>query len=220
MIIGREKPADHYDSHHQMDRSGRNVSPKLGTPNFNFRVSTRDCIIQWLIPSEPLGDLDTWFYYGHFTTKLGLYRDVNPFIEHDYYQTRLSFILPGWFIFHVFSTFVARVIHYYIYYIVISFSLLYVLSMNTSGAAALLATIMLGTDIYFIRSAGWNYVDIGVLCYLSLTFVSLTAAVRSIRPELWVATAGFCFACAVVTHLGSIVAAVPVVGYAWYSFRF
>ena len=167
-----------------------------------------------------LGDLDTWFYYGHFTTKLGLYRDVNTFIEHDYYQTRLSFILPGWFIFHVFPTFAARFVHYYIYYIVISFSLLYVLRMNTSGAAALLATIMLGTDIYFIRSAGWNYVDIGVLCYLSLTFASLTAAVRSIRPELWVAAAGFCFACAVVTHLGSIVGAVPVVGYVWYSFDF
>ena len=168
--------------------------------------------------ANPPGDPDPWFYYGHFTS-LGAYRhtDVSMIEPYDYYQTRLPFILPGWIIFTIFSTLFARVVHYYLYYVVISCSLFYVLSRNTSRTAALLATVMMGTDIYFIKTTGWNYVDAGVLCYLSLTFAALTAAARDGDPKIWLAVAAFCFTCAIFTHLVAVISIIPVAGYAWYA---
>jgi hypothetical protein len=95
-------------------------------------------------------------------------------------------------------------------------SLFFVLRRNTSRYTALTATLLMASDIFFIRSVGWDYVDVGVLCYLSLTFLGLTIAAESSRPLFWVAMAGFCFTSAVFIHLGSVVTAVSVIGYAWY----
>jgi len=163
-----------------------------------------------------IGDPDTWFYYGHMTAPLGAYRTDPDYVGAvDYYQTRLPFILPGWLLFKIFLPSVARTLHYWLYYATITFSLLYVIKHNLSRITGVVAAALLGTDIFFLRATGWSYVNIGVLCYLALTFVALTVSARSTRPLPWIGLAAFCFTCSVFTHLMSAVLIIPVVGYAW-----
>ena len=86
-----------------------------------------------------IGDADTWFYYGHMTA-LGAYRTDPDYVGSiDYYQTRLPFILPGWLLFKLFLPIVARTLHYWLYYVTITFSLLYVIERNISRIAGILA---------------------------------------------------------------------------------
>ncbi len=161
------------------------------------------------------GDIDTWFYFG---LAKSFWHQWGPDFNNDYYETRLPYIIPAAIIFSVPSERIASLILSYLIYCTCAFSFLYVLSRHVSKPTALLATLLLASDIFFMRTVGWQYVDSGVLAYGSLTFAALTAASATSHRYIFVCLSGFCYASMVITHLGSAPLGLAVVGYGIYVF--
>ncbi len=146
------------------------------------------------------GDIDTWFYFG---LAKSFWHQLGPDFNNDYYETRLPYIIPAAIIFSIPSERLASLILSYLIYCTCGFSFFYVLSRHVSKPTALLATLLLASDIFFMRTVGWQYVDSGVLAYGSLTFAALTAASATSHRYNFVCLSGFCYASMVITHLGS-----------------
>lgn len=163
-----------------------------------------------------LGDVDTWFYFGHFNN-FSEYRNIDANIARNYYQTRLPYTIPGFLVFSIFSDALAKFVFGYLVYVTIIFSVFYTLSAHLSRTASALAVVLLTSDIFFVRTFGWNYVDNGVLVYQALAFAALTAAAAHRNYRLWwVGLAAFCFTSMVFIHFGSAVLIFAFVGYTWF----
>ncbi len=163
-----------------------------------------------------VSDIDTWFYYGHFT-RLGEYRNVEALIGNNYYQTRLPYLIPGYIIFSVFSEPWAKFILGYVSYTVTTASFYYLVSANFDRQKATLVTALFATDVFFVRGYGWNYVDIGVIAYFSMGMAAITWAGRSESGRIAkMALAGFAFACMLFVHFGAVILAIPALAYLWY----
>ena len=156
------------------------------------------------------GDIDTWFYYG--LAKSFWYHWGHDF-HNDYYETRLPYIIPAAIIFSALSDRIASFILSYLVYCTCAFSLFYVLCRQVSKPTALLATMLLASDLFFMRTVGWQYIDGGVLAYGSLTFAALTAAAISRHRYAFVALSGFFFTSMLIVHLGSAPLGLAFVGY-------
>lgn len=161
------------------------------------------------------GDIDIWVYYG--LAKSFWYHLGHDFFN-DYYETRLPYIIPAALLFGISNDRVASLLFSYLVYSATAFSLFYVLTRWRSKSAALLATIIMASDIYFMRTVGWQYVDNGVLAYGSLTFATLTAARNSPHRHLLVVLSGFLFTSMVIVHLGAAPLGLPLVAYAFFVF--
>ena len=157
------------------------------------------------------GDIDTWFYFG--VAKSFWYHLGHDF-HNDYYETRLPYIIPAAIIFAIPSERLASLILSYLVYCTCAFSLFYVLCRHISKPTALLATMLLASDLFFMRTVGWQYVDGGVLAYGSLAFAALTAAVTSRHRYAFVALSGFFYTSMVIVHLGSAPLGLALLGYA------
>lgn len=162
------------------------------------------------------GDWDTWFYFG---LAKSFWHHLGSDFPNDYYETRLPYIIPAALIFAIPSDRIASLILSYLVYCICAFSLFYVLSRQVSKPTALLTTIIMAGDIFFMRTVGWQYVDSAVLAYGSLTFAALTAASQSRHRYAFVALSGFLFASMVIVHLGSAPLGLAMVGYAIYIFN-
>jgi hypothetical protein len=157
------------------------------------------------------GDIDTWFYFG---LAKSFWHQWGPDFYNDYYETRLPYIIPAAIIFAIPSDRIASLIISYLIYCSCAFSLFYVLSRQVSKPVALLATILMASDIFFMRTVGWQYVDGGVLAYGSLTFAALTAASANRHKYAFVALSGFFYASMLMVHLGSAPLGLAIFGYA------
>jgi hypothetical protein len=73
--------------------------------------------------------------------------------------------------------------------------------------------MLLASDLFFMRTVGWQYVDGGVLTYGSLTFAALTAAATSRHRYATVALSGFFYTSMVIVHLGSAPLGLAFLGY-------
>ncbi len=157
------------------------------------------------------GDIDTWFYFG---LAKSFWHHLGHDFYNDYFETRLPYIIPAAIIFALPSDRVASLILSYLVYCTCAFSLFYVLSRQVEKSTALLATMLMASDIFFMRTVSWQYVDGGVLAYGSLTFVALTAAAKSRHRYLLVVLSGFFYASMVIVHLGSAPLGLGIFGYA------
>jgi hypothetical protein len=157
------------------------------------------------------GDVDTWFYLGHFF-HFGEYTSTSVPIR-NYYQTRLPYILPGWLAFAALSRPVALVVFSTLCFAVIVAGFAYTLSRLVSRSAVALTVVLLASDLYFLRSIGWHYVDNGVLAYQALTWAFLSAPLRRPVGYVHLTLAGASFACMTMVHLGSAVLAPVFAGY-------
>lgn len=156
------------------------------------------------------GDIDTWFYFG---LAKEFWHQHGPDSPLDYYETRLPYIIPAALAFSVPSDRLGSWILSYLAYCASAFSLFYVLRRNVPRPAAFLATILMVSDIYFMRTMGWQYVDGGVLAYESLTFAALTAAATTRYRHGFAALSGFLFLSMLIVHLGSVPLVLAVAGY-------
>lgn len=157
------------------------------------------------------GDIDTWFYFG---LAKQFWHQQGPDFYNDYYETRLPYIIPAAIIFTMPNDRIAALALSYLVYCACVFSLFYVLQRHVSKPTALLATVLMASDIFFMRTVGWQYVDSGVLAYGSLTFAALTAASSSRHRYAFVALSGFLYVSMVILHLGSAPLGLALFGYA------
>ncbi|HTO41190.1 MAG TPA: hypothetical protein VL026_09465 [Rhizomicrobium sp.] len=165
-----------------------------------------------------IGDVDTWFYLGNFMD-LGRFNDAQIRGLGDYYVTRLPYILPGYVIFHLFSLTWAKIVFAYLIYSATIWPLYYTFRAHMADRTALLAIMLIASDIFITRAVNWNYVDAGVMAYQALSFAALTAARTSSKRHLWVGVAAFFFTCSIFCHLGSAFGLFPLAGYAWLCFE-
>ena len=157
------------------------------------------------------GDIDTWFYFG---LAKSFWHHLGHDFHNDYYETRLPYIIPAALIFAIPSERIASLIFSYLVYCTCAFSLFYVLCKHVAKPTALLATMLMASDFFFMRAVGWQYVDGGVLAYGSLTFAALTAAAASRHRYALTALSGFFYASMVIVHIGSAPLGIALIGYA------
>jgi hypothetical protein len=141
--------------------------------------------------------VDPWFYTGlfvHFPEHLERFAGT-------YYVTRLPHILPGALAYALFEppfgSYALRLFYWYL-----SVFSLYGIVRATGGTplAALLASVILGTSVYFLWAIGWDYVDgAGVSFMLAAAFCLLVPARRG--PHAWVILGGVFQLFAVTTYV-------------------
>ncbi len=156
----------------------------------------------WL--SNPIGDVDVWLYNGYFKALSAFAANRSAWGPPEYFETRLPIIVPGAIVYALFSDGVARyVLNLCILHGVIALSFWYVVRTHISRAAATAAAILLITDIFYLRTVGWDYIDNAVLAYQSLTFALLTSLRGQPDPRIRIAGAGFAAMSMLAVNFGS-----------------
>jgi hypothetical protein len=142
---------------------------------------------------------DAWFYTAYFR-----YFDsyASAFPSNTYYFVeRITWNVPGYFVYKTLSPLYANyVIHLTVCYIAL-FSLYGVLTLLFNRRTAILSTLLMGGYSWFLRAAGWDYVDgIGIALMLLLIYV-LTLSISSQYWKLLLFFAGIIHATLLVTNL-------------------
>lgn len=172
----------------------------------------------WL--TSAMGDVDSWTYNGYFKALRAFAANRAAWGPANYFETRLPVIVPGALAYGLLPDAVARVVlNLCILHTSIALSFWYVVRTHLSRAAATLATVMLVTDIFYLRTIGWDYVDNGALAYQAITFALLTRAPHARRPQLCLAASGFTATSMVTAHFSAAVMVPVLAAYALYMIR-
>ena len=148
----------------------------------------------WIYPNGYLGFADEWLYTGYF---LNLDQYLNTF-GLLYFGSRLSWILPGYALYHLFSPIIAYVLLHLIYFYAALFSLYYIVKSTIGERSALFVSILMGTYAFFLWEIGDNYVMGAVITYFLLTLAVLTISAQSNHWKYWLILAGIF--CALMIH--------------------
>ena len=151
--------------------------------------------------------IDPWVYHGYFRN-LAEYKVL--FFPGTYYGSRLSWILPGYIAYSVLPPLAANyALHVGLWYAAI-FALYCTLRITAGRQVALIASLLLGSFVYFLRPLGSDYVDGPANVYFFLCLAFLTAAACSGHNRLFLALGGAFYAAVVYTNLFTITFA-PVI---------
>ena len=142
---------------------------------------------------------DAWFYTAFFRY-FDSYAPVFPSNTY-YFVERITWNIPGYFVYKIFSPLYANyVIHLTVCYIAL-FSLYGILTLLFNRRTAVLSTLLMGGYPWFLRAAGWDYVDgVGIALMLLMIYV-LTLSVSSQHWKFLVFSAGIMHATLLVTNL-------------------
>jgi len=150
---------------------------------------------------------DAWAYFGLFQNLPG---SLAPFRDH-YGTGRLSALLPGWVTYSVLPPVAANLVLHVGVYSVAVLSGYAAVGAAVGRRAAFLAMAALGGHTFFLRAAGWDYVDGYVIAYFLLTTALIT---RATRPgpywKAWCLAAGAAAACVAVAYLGAVILLPPL----------
>lgn len=141
---------------------------------------------------------DPWFYFSYF---LYFFKNAPSYPSNvHYFVERLSWNVPGFFIYHNFSPLTANyLLHFIVYYSGI-FSLYSILRLTTNQRAAFITSLLLGGYPWFLRAAGWDYPDGAGIAHLLLLLLLLTIATQNPAWKMWLFIAGFIHASLLVTN--------------------
>jgi hypothetical protein len=122
---------------------------------------------------------DPWIYYSYF-------RFARIYLAEDpdlYYGSRLSVILPGYLLRHLLPAVAAQLaLHLTLYGCALA-AFYFTARVVAGRRGALLASLLLGGQTYFLWAIGRNYVDGFGITYLLVALAALTAAAAS--PRRW-----------------------------------
>lgn len=171
----------------------------------------------WLFAysASSYGFIDPWVYFGYF---LDLPQHLRMF-KGAYFTTRLSWILPGAAVYHIFPPLVAPyVLHLALFYAA-TVSLYLILKHTVSTRAAVLGALLMGCHAYFLRSMGWDYVDGAAITYMLVTLCALTYAAKSAHACPWLVAVGALVALTLYAQLFLIVFSPWALGYYQFARR-
>jgi hypothetical protein len=141
---------------------------------------------------------DTWFYYAFFRY-FDQYAPVFPSNSH-YFVERLTWIVPGFYVYKIFPPLIANyVIHLAVYYTAI-FSLYGILRFLFNQRTALITALTMGSYPWFLRAAGWDYVDGAGIAYMLLLLLLLTLATHSKYWKIYLFLAGVVHSSMLITN--------------------
>jgi hypothetical protein len=160
------------------------------------------------------GYLDPWIYYSFFHHLPELKR----LFPNTYYGSRLSWILPGYLIYHIFPRLQANyVLHLLVWYTCV-LSMYVVIKEIADRRSALLSATVFGFCPYLWKATGWDYVDGAGLAYYMLTVACLVMASRSSLSRTLLFIAGITAAAAVYCNL-FLALLVPFLFTCWLALR-
>ncbi len=143
-----------------------------------------------------IGYMDPWYSVGYFL------HYFDPTVGNGYYkEERLSWILPGYFLYKFVGPIAAN-FALHVGSLIISTLLFYLtLTRLTSRWAALIAAALLCAYYPFHGSGGWDYQSVAGGLYYTITLYLLTRAAQSPKPIPWLIGAGVAFGCAIYAVL-------------------
>lgn len=131
---------------------------------------------------------DPWFYLGYFRYFYD-YAPVYP-SKYLYYVERLTWNVPGYYIYNFFPPLLANyILHLIVYYIAI-YSLYGIIRLLFGYRAAIMGAILLGCYPWFLRAAGWDYPDGAGIAHMLLVIYLLTLAIHSNNWKGYILGAG------------------------------
>lgn len=124
---------------------------------------------------------DSWFYYSYFH----YFYDYAPNFPSNihYFVERLSWNIPGYILYHLFSPLVANYILHLAAYFIAILSLYGILSLLFNRRTALITALLMGSYPWFLRAVGWDYVDGIGIAYFLFTLFLITLGVK--QKERW-----------------------------------
>ena len=145
---------------------------------------------------NPNGTIDPWLYFGYFI-RLKQYLIALP---EAYYGTRLSWILPGYLAYSLFSPLVANYILHLGFYYLATLSLYFILKPSVGRRAAFQTSASMGCYAFFLQAIGWDYVDGAGIAYFLMTILMLSWAARKECWTIWMVLSGVFFGALIYTN--------------------
>lgn len=139
----------------------------------------------WIYTASHL--IDPWVYLGYMLQP----EQYLKVFAGTYYGTRLSWILPGHWLYQLLPPVVANyILHLGVYYLA-AISLYLILKHYFGWRTGLATAIAMGCYPYFITAVGWDYVDGIGIAYCLLTMLMLTYSSTSRYWQLAIFLSGF-----------------------------
>jgi hypothetical protein len=173
-------------------------------------------VLPWLLlaadPRWVYGSLyrDAWIYFGFFQDLPGHLRAYPDF----YGCSRLSVTLPGWLACQLLPPVAANIVLHLAVYSAAVFAGYSVFARVGGRRVGLLVAVLLGGHPFFLKAAGWDYVDGFVIAYYLLAQAALARAAESERWRTWALLAGAAAGAMAVANLAHALLVLPLV--AWF----
>ena len=192
-----------------MNRRLRAVSPRPGWRSLASLQSTdvTPILVLFVLPLAALlvdhqwifGDpvRDPWIYYGYFRNG----PDYLATFKQLYYSSRLSVILPGYWIHSLLAPIPANLVLHLGMYWASLFSFYGIARAFFGTGTALLSALCLGSNPFFLLAVGQNYVDGFGITYFLLALLGLTLAGRVRFWKISLVFAGVCAAAMISANL-------------------
>lgn len=152
---------------------------------------------EWIFTDPYLGFIDPWIYFGYFLDLPGY---LHIFSD-TYYATRLSWILPGFYLYQIFSPVVANYLLHLLAYYASTIPLYLLLKLTLSRRLGLTAAVLMGCYPPFLNAVGWDYPDGAGIAYFLLTMLMLTLAARLLKWKKYLCLSGFFYGALVYSNL-------------------
>ncbi len=153
-----------------------------------------------LFPSPDL--IDAWVYLGLFCNLVNFKRSIFPNL---YYGSRLSWILPGYFVHHLFSPVIAHYVLHWLVHSIATVSLFWILRLTGNRRSAFLTAIFFCMYPLVWYATGSDYVDGAGVAYCLLAMALLTRAAVQSQWTWSLLLGGLAIACMVYTNLFLVV---------------
>jgi hypothetical protein len=150
---------------------------------------------------------DEWIYTGYFINFHQLYNNFGTelFGTPIYFMSRLSWVLPGYFLHHLFSPLIANyMLHLSFLYIAI-ISLYLILKIHYDEKTGLFISVLFCCYSHLLWQMGSNYPDPAIVTYSLLTMLMLTLSVTGTHWKTYAFFAGIFYMCTFTANIFSII---------------
>ncbi|MEP0807549.1 MAG: hypothetical protein HRF47_18885 [Chloroflexota bacterium] len=153
----------------------------------------------WIFTPPTINMPDPWFYFSYF--RYFFERAAEFPSNTHYFVERLTWIAPGYIIYHIFPPLIANYVLHLLVYYTGCFALYGTLFLLFNRRTAFLTTLFLGGYPWFLRAAGWDYTDGIGIAYLCVLIFLLTFVFNSKSWRTIFFLAGMIHASLLVTNL-------------------
>lgn len=145
--------------------------------------------------------IDPWVYAGYFVNL----DKFLPLFGETYYGDRISWILPGYGLYHIFPPIIAHIVLHIVFFITSLLAMYILLKMAFDRNTALFTTLLFGAYPFFLFEISTDYPSGAVITYMVLAFASLNLALKKNYSKLFLFASGIFFACMAYAQIFSLV---------------
>jgi hypothetical protein len=136
----------------------------------------------WLFENGP--HMDPWYYFGHFQHFPRFHN-----LTRVYPGERVVWILPGYVLTHLFGQVPGVIVLHVLVFLACLFAFHFIVARLTDAPTALLSTMLLGYNAYFIGPNGWDFLESESWLFLLLS-IALVVPKHEKRLSLYITLSG------------------------------